>query len=183
MLSNRDINNIRQTFENLVEIGSTSNDPSTITFHKFTRTDNDTSVGRYLDNAAYDLYAEDQGYTSSETTLTVPCRVVPETHTLRITDFGYEESSELEVEISPNDLVTHGIKIGDIAHSFEYITINMHDEVGLQGRASSNKQQLWTVTSVRPLIVAGGREVFGVRVGLKLTESDMSQLSKSAIGV
>lgn len=182
LLSNRDVHTMRRMLQDIVEMGSQVNDPSTVTFHSFTRTDDGTQVARYLDNAAYNLYASDQGYTSSEKTLTIPCKIIPKTHTLRLTDFGYEEDSDLEIEISPRDLVAHGIKISDIAHTFEYITIDTHDDVGLQGRAKTNTEQLWDVSSIRPLTVAGSKEIFGVRVGLKLTESDTSELAYAAIG-
>lgn len=177
MLRRRDLENMRQHYQNMIEVRQISTDPTVATFYSVSRPDSGAGTAAYLDDAAYDPFADDQGYTESATGVAIPCALVPRVTTLRMTDLGYEEASDLEIEISARDIDDHQAGLDDFAHKFEYVHIDAPDTVDIQGRPMTVRTQRWYITSVRPLTV--GRDLFGARIGLSLEEQDISQIGQA----
>jgi len=178
-MNSRDVYNLHQTYKRLITQRYLSADPALITFHRFARTDDNGEVARFLDNAGDNPWIEESGFTSQETTLQIPCSLVDPEITSNLVQRGYLPQSDLEVEISADELTRYDINIAEIRNQYEYITILAPDTIGMQGRPILSKTQLWDIISVRFLSIASS--IFAIRISLVLREANADILEYQSI--
>jgi len=173
-VNSRDAYNLHQTYNRLITQRYQSADPAFITFHQFTRTDDTGDVARYLDDAGDDPWTEESGFTTEEKTLRIPCSLVDPEITSNLVQKGYLPQSDLEVEISADEISRYDINIAEIRNKYEFVTILATNTIGLHGRPILSKTQLWNIIAVRLFSIANS--VFAVRISLTLREADADKL-------
>lgn len=178
-MNSRDAYNLHQTYKRLITHRYQSADPALITFHQYTRTDDNGEVARYLDNAGDNPWTEESGFTSQETTLQIPCSLVDPEITSNLVQRGYLPQSDLEVEISADELTRYDINIVEIRNQYEYVTISATNTIGMQGHPILSKTQLWDIISVRFLSIANS--IFAIRISLVLREANAEELGYQAV--
>ena len=133
--------------------------------------DGSQGIAYSMDNAPYDVWASDPGYTETESIVQVPCRIVPDvSESKNITQVGYAPGSEIEVEINASDLERYGISWETLQSDFDYVKLRSSIQTSPEGRMVSSSSTLWDITSVRTLGINGWNLI--LRVGLRRREID-----------
>jgi len=143
---------------------------SSIEFVKIERTSSGgQEVAFGFDNASYNVWADDTGFTESESATSVPCRIVPSVSEAKnLTQVGYSPDSEIEVELFISDLDRFGISWETIETDYDYVRLDASIALSANGRMAYSSSTLWDITSVRSLQV--GDQALMLRIGLRRRE-------------
>ena len=140
-----------------------------ISLIKIERTETTGNVAYGYDNAPGNLWADDPGFDESEIAIKVPCKFVPAVdRTPNMTQVGYLESSDLEVEISAFDLERFGIDISNIENEFDFVRIESPSAISSNGRFISTQDRIWDIASIRT--IGFGDQIILIRLGLRMRE-------------